>query len=431
MRSYLLILFCLFVFSTELFAGKYDATITSGIFGGTPFWSSDNFSKDYELSGNSDFLRWFNNVNINGSVGDFSAHISASRSDGFDIRNDVPGDSKYQVHLFDTKYHLTDTRIFAAYAQYKFNAGYVKAGRLGTFSRWLFGSVDGGAFSYKITDNLNISGFGGKGVRYGLLYDNDYKNNVAYADVSYKFGKFGAKAKYMYSDSASKAGADVYGVYEGVRFSADFGYDVTNKRLFDGSLAIFGYIGKKLSLSANYSRITPFAPYANFYVLVSNGFNIHKDNLINPDPIDRIIGSVSYKIFEGYNVSFRQMFTSSKGNLDYLSYLYLNHKYFSVGINYLGGDTGNKRFGVSLGGNYNILDNLRVIAGISSVDYLFAIYDTEHVQSLATYLKCDWGILDNLTMSANINYYHENEMLAKNLRGGFTFQYRINSGDGK
>ena len=254
MRFKILLFLGIIILSSSVYAGKYDATYTTGIFGGVPFWNKDNFSDEFAMDSSSKFLRWYNALTVNGQYDNFSFHLSGSRSDGFDIRDDIPESSKYQVHLFGTKYHFSDTRIFRAYAQYKFEAGYVRPGRLPTFSRWLFGSVDGGAVSYNITENLNISGYGGKGVKYGLLYDSDYENIIGYGDISYNQKNYGVKAKYLYSDSASKAGFDLHASFGGVRASANFGYDITNSRIFDGSFGLYTYIGKDLSLSANISR---------------------------------------------------------------------------------------------------------------------------------------------------------------------------------
>ncbi len=431
MRFKFLLILSFLCFLTYANASKYDASITSGVFGGIPFWNSENFSDEYAMDPSLKFLRWYNGLNANAEFGDFSLHLNGSRSDGFDIRDDIPESSKYQVHLFDSKYHFSDTRLYRAYAQYKFTGGNVRAGRIQSYSRWLFGSVDGAALSYNISDNFSVSAFGGKGVKYGMFYDSDYDNTVAYADVSYKAGSFRAKAKYFYSDTSSVAGVDLFGKLAGVRYSFNFGYDITNSDIYDGSLALLGYVGKDLSLSANISRYRILLPFENFQVLDNNGIYYVPDNLEKTNYIDRFIIGASYKLFAGYSISFRQMVSMRLEQMDYLSYLSLNHRYFYVGLNYLGGDTGYNRLGVSLGGNYKLMDDLRISAGVASVDYMLGDYVDESTQSVTSYLQFNWDILNNLAMRTNLNYYHNNEAFDQKFRGGLSFQYKIKSGEEK
>ncbi|MFH1050238.1 MAG: hypothetical protein V1779_04820 [bacterium] len=457
MKLKLLCYLSIIIISTLNLSAKYDVIFTSGIFGGTPFWNSENFSEDYAMNPSLKFLRWYNNISANATFGEFSLHFSGSRSDGFDIRDDIEGSSKYQVHFFDSKYHFTDTRLFRAYVQYKFEGGNVRTGRIPTFNRWLFGSVDGAQVSYDITKYLSASAFGGKSVKYGQLYDSDNHNSgnedkscvschaVGYGELSYKIKGFGAKAKYMYVNESSKAGVDLYGSLYGVKISANVGYDLTNSKLFDGSLGLYGYIGKKLSLSANISRFTPYLFFQNFYSPLSG----EKITPIEPDVTDRILVGASYKLFDNYTLSFRQMVSMRAENLDYLSYLYISHKYFYIGLNYLGGvtkhdtlnpltneyvpaeNTENSRLGISIGGNYSPFKGFRIDAGIASVDYMMDGEDVESINSIASYLRFGWDIIEDLTLNTNLNYYHNNKAFDQKIRGGLTLQYRIKSGDSK
>lgn len=429
MRLKILIFLGIMILSASAFAGKYDASITSGVFGGVPFWNKENFSEEFAMDSSSKFLRWVNSITANGYYDNLSFHLSGSRSDGFDIRDDFPESNKYQVHLFGTKYHFSDTRIYRAYAQYKFDGGYVRAGRLPSFNRWLFGSVDGGALSCNITDNLNISGYGGKGVKYGLLYDDEYENIIGYADISYNRKDYGLKAKYMYSDSSTKAGMDLFGNFSGIRTSLNFGYDITNKYIYDGSLAIFAYLTKDLSLSANVSRFRIITPFANFTFNNTHPIGYIPDYIKNIQYVDRFIIGASYKLFADYSLNFRQMLSTRLEQTDYLSYLYLNQKYFFIGVNYLSGDSGNERLGISLGGNYSPMDGLRLNAGIASVDYMLGDYDDESTQSITTYLQCSWNILEELMLRTNLNYYHNNDVFPQKIRGGLSLQYNFKSGE--
>lgn len=425
-------LFTIGVFVISIFSltAKYDVTITSGLFGGTPFWNSENFTDEYAMDPSLKFLRWNNSISANGYMGNLSLHFSGSRSDGFDIRDDVPESNLYQLHFFDSKYHFTDTRLYKLYAQYKFTGGNVRAGRIPTFSRWLFGSVDGAQIAYNITDKFSVSAFGGKAVKYGLFYDDEYDNTVGYGEMAYNNNLFSAKAKYLFSEEASKAGMDLYGNLYGVKVSANFGYDFTHSELFDGSLGLFAYLGNKLSLSANASRFNPIPIFQEFYKINPSN-KVANDSILNPFATDRIVVGVSYKLFDNYTISFRQMASRRADNLDYLSYIYLSHKNFYFGVNYLSGDTQNERLGISAGGNYSFCKGCRINAGIASVDYMMNSYDEESINSISSFLKFDWEIFDALTLNTNLNYYHNNKVFDQKIRGGLTLQYRIKSGGEK
>lgn len=409
MKKFIVLIIVIVASASVAYSAEIKGSISTGAYIGTPFWSDDNLSGDTRVDSSMRFMRMFNRLNLDGKFDDFSIHLTGSRSDGFELETQGLDHRKFQLYGFDTKYHLTDTRIQRAYVQYKFDGGNVKAGRLSTFNRWYFGSVDGGALSYKLADDLTFSGFGGVDVKYGTLYSDNNRRGVGFGELAYRFGKYGANLKAMYSEDAFKSGFDFHGVYSGVRFSANFGYDFTNSKLFDGSLALFGYAGKDFTWSGNITRFTPYSWSYNFSTY-----------------IDRIQAGVSYRIADGFFANFKQMFSKSENYSNYLSSLSFNWKYLCLGLNYMGGDTETKKFGVSLGGNYSFGKAFRVSAGISSVDYLFSNDYQEIEQSaLATYLKMDWNIIGGLWLGANLNHYDNNRILNEKYRGGVSLQYQF------
>ena len=67
-------------------------------------------------------------------------------------------------------------------------------------------------------------------------------------------------------------------------------------------------------------------------------------------------------------------------------------------------------------------------AGIASVDYMLADYVDGTVNSLTTYFRLNWNIMENLALNSNLNYYHNNDIFGQKFRGGLTLQYKIKSG---
>ena len=52
----------------------------------------------------------------------------------------------------------------------------------------------------------------------------------------------------------------------------------------------------------------------------------------------------------------------------------------------------------------------------------------ESVNTITSYLRFDWDIMDNLALKTNLNYYHNSDLFNQKFRGGLTFQYKIKSG---
>lgn len=398
--------------SVALHSVEIKGTISTGAYMGTPFWSEENLTGDTRVDKSMNFFRMYNRLSLDGRLDNFSVHLSGARSDGFNVENQGLDYKRFQFYGFDSKYHLTETKIYRAYMQYKLSDGVIKAGRLASFNRWYFGSVDGGALSYKFSKNFSFSGFGGVDVKYGKLYDDNNRKAVAYGDLSYTDGKYGGVLKAMYSDEALKSGIDFFGALAGVRFSANIGYDFTNSRLFDGSIAIFGFAGNDLTWSGNITRFTPYSWSYNY-----SSF------------IDRIQAGLTYKLMPGMRLNFKQMVSRSEDYMNYLSDLSLYYKYFSLGVNYFDGNTNSRRLGLSAGANYSPSKCFRIAAGIASTDYLFSNdYEEIEQNSLATYLKFDWNIAGGLWLGANFNHYDNNRALEQKYRGGLSLQYQFCAG---
>jgi hypothetical protein len=239
------------------------------------------------------------------------------------------------------------------------------------------------------------------------------KDGLGYAEVAYRAKDFGGKVKFMYLEDSYRTGFDFYGGYSMFRFSIDAGYDASHETLFDGSLGLYAYLTQNFNVSANVSRRTPLE------------WGFWRDHYI-----DRFQAAASYKIFKNYSINLQQLVTRYNDNLDYLTYFNIGHKYFFAGVNYIWGDSGNERFGVSLGGNYSFLQNLRVSGGIASVDYLFnhdIIEDTSK-QSYSTFINVYFEPWDFMDIRGNLSYYHQYESLPQKLRGGIAFQFKFQGG---
>ncbi len=383
---------------------KYKGDFTTGLYSGTPFWSQDNL-EDRIVDPHSDFYRIYNRISFTGEIDNFSLQVNALRNDNFFLDG---------LQMYFRNDHVDNTKLYQVYAKYKFGGGDIRAGRFLPFNRWYFGSVDGGMLNYRFNSKLSFNGFGGLDVKYGNVYYDENRKTIAYGELAYKDGRYGGNAKVMYSNDAYKGGLDFFGSAGLLRFSGNFGYDFTNSRLFDGSLGLYAYLSPKFNLSANYTRFTPISFFTyEFY----------------SEYIDRINLSATYKLFNLFSLSFRQMVTMSSQNLDYLSYLYLSHKFFYVGVNYLGGDSNSDRFGISVGGRYSPVDNLRLMLGIASVDFMFDNRFAENRQTYASYFKVNYDVFDFATLSAYVNYYDNNSYLYQKWRGGATLQLRFKGGD--
>ncbi len=382
---------------------NYKARVTSGFFSGSQFYNRDNL-EDRLINPNEDAYRWYNRLSVNSSYDNFSVKFNAIRSDY--VKFD--GASPY----FPRK-EINETKMYQAYAQYKFDAGKVKLGRVMPFSRWFFSSVDGGMIDYQFSPKLSINAFAGSDVDYGLFLDDNNRKAVGYTEIAYRDSDYGGKVKYLYANEESKLGTDLFYRFSNVRTAANIGYDATNSRLFDAGLGVFAYLTPDFNVSANYLRTIPISWSYKFY----------------SEYIDRVQLGMSYKLGNNFTLSLKQMLGLADGNTNYLTYLYLTHKYFYVGVNYLSGDMEAERLALTLGGYYSPIDDLMLQAGIASVDHMFDNVYYEEEQTYSSYMKVRYKALDYLNISAYANYYHQNSMFNNKWRGGVTAQLILSGGD--
>ncbi len=383
---------------------NYKARITSGLFSGSQFYNRQNL-EDRLINPNEDAYRWYNRVSLNSSYSNFSVKFNAIRSDYIDFDGVKP--------YFPIR-EVNETKMYQAYAQYKFDNGKVKLGRVMPFSRWFFSSVDGGMIDYQFNSKLSFNAFAGNDVDYGFFVDDNDRKTVAYTEVAYRDSDYGGKVKYLYANEESKMGTDLYYRFSKVRTAANIGYDATNSRLFDAGLGLYAYLTPEFNVSANYLRTIPISWSYKYY----------------SEYIDRVQLGLSYKLGKDFTVSLKQMLGMADGNTNYLTYAYLTYKYFYFGINYLSGDMEAERFALSLGGHYSPMDDLMLQAGIASVDHMFDNIYYEDEQTYSSYMKVRYRALDYLNLSAYANYYHQNTMFNSKWRGGLTAQL-ILSGGGK
>ncbi len=386
----LLAVFCLF---GNLRAFDYKASLTSGVFTGTPFWNQDYIANKDNISINGNFTRLYNRLRFRGHIYDnFYIRVNALRSDNFESAN-----------------HISETKLYQVYGIYKTKNGHLRAGRFTEFNRWTMGSVDGASFAYNITDKIKVSGYGGVNVQYGTFFDSGNQPSLAYADLAYRGKGIGGKVRALLTDANNLVGANVFKNFGRTGINADIGYDLTRRRINDAGAAINGYVGKK------------FQWFGNYRLMRARKWN----TLSFTDLYERYqVGSL-YKLSRNYSMSARFLTTVSDSKTNYLGYLAIQNKYVVLGLNYLAGDSYFNRFGISLGGRYSPIRNLKLSAGIASVDYLInnSDYGYDNIQSLATYFKVKYKAFDRLAFNAYMNYYHNNNVLAQNLRGGATVQF--------
>ena len=198
----------LFAFTALSVAAEINGSFSTGFYLGTPYWNSENYADKNVIDAEDLFMRSVNQLRLNGKFGDrFKIRLSALRSDGFQSDN-----------------RLSETKIYQVYGQYDFNAGYVKAGRIVPFNRWIWGSVDGLAAAYVVNERMKITVLGGMHTPYGLLYDSDNAIFAAYSDLSVKFGKkYSAKVKVYNDEDVTKAGLDFYGNNGKLPYSGNYG----------------------------------------------------------------------------------------------------------------------------------------------------------------------------------------------------------------
>jgi hypothetical protein len=385
------------LFLNLLCAGGIKGSFSTGVFMGSPFWNADNYKDDNKIDHDDSFLRSVNHLRLKGGISEnFTFRFNAARSDGFQ------GDN-----------HLSNTKIYEVFGKYNFSKGYISAGRILPFNRWIRGSVDGGAFSYAISDQIKISAIGGINVRYGKLYDSDNTQTLMYADLALKFKKVSGKLKVYNDDDVTKTGVDFYGSLKKLRYNGNYGYDITNERIADGGMNLFYLISKKLNLLGNYRLFR-----TDDWKLSKIEFSGYL--------IERFLLGIRYKAFGNYYLDLRQMVSMTEYNKDYISFINLTGKYFHVGLNYLTGDSDLERIGISVGGQYSLFNGLKIYGGISPVDYMFNDQD-DHQRSIAYYFRANYKVLKNLSVGANVNYYQDNEALNASTRGGILIKYNFGS----
>ncbi len=397
MKTLPIIFLSLFCLCGNMQAFDYKASLTTGVFTGTPFWNQDYIADRDNINLDGDYTRMFNRFRFKGKILDnFSIKVNALRSDNFESAN-----------------HVSETKLFQAYGIYKTKSGHLKAGRFTEFNRWVMGSVDGGSFAYNITDKIKVSGYGGVNVRYGTFFDSGEQTSLAYGSMAYKGDGFGGKARLLLTGENNLVGGNVYKKFGRTGISADFGYDLTNSRINDAGAGINGFIGYKFQWFGNYRLL-----------------RVRKWNTFTfADFFERYQIGGLYKLSRDLTLNARFLTTVNENNTNYLGYLAIQNKYLVLGLNYLAGDSYFNRFGISLGGKYSPVKDLKLSAGIASVDYLInnTDYGYDNIQSIATYLKVKYKALDRIAVNAFVNYYHNNNVLARNLRGGATVQFYFGS----
>ena len=402
MKKLLIVLF--FMVSTA-FSGDIKGSFSSGIFTGTPFWDRES----YQLYGlkstdtttvlrDDSYIRSVNQLRLKGSFADkkFEYNLNALRSDGF-----------------QSDPHISNTKIYEVYFKYNFNKGYVQAGRLFAFNRWIMGSIDGGAASFALSDMITVNAMGGMNVKYGKLYDSDNAQVLGYGDVAFKMNRFMFKVKGLYTENVSKAGVDFRGSLWNIGISGNYGYDITNSQISDGGLNLIYSPSKKWTLSGNYRLMrTDMWQWADFNFTGSL--------------IERVLAGVRYKMISNYYLDIRQMVSMTTQRIEYLTLVNITSKYFNVGANYLIGESGKKRIGINVGGKYTMNNGLYLAAGISPVSYQYNDY-YESLQTTAYYFRAAYQIFNHLQISLNFNYYQDNKVLNDNMRGGLQLRYSFGS----
>jgi len=373
---------------------NYQASITSGVFTGTPFWNPYYLIGADSINVNDTYLRLYNNIRFSGKMNNFSVKFSGLRSDNISQDNNI-----------------SETKLYQLYAKYSFNKGYVKAGRFTEFNRWLIGSVDGAAFKYSVNKNFKLSAYGGLNVRYGNPFKSKKQESLIYGDFAYKTKGLGAKIRYFHTDKLDLAGLDFFSKLGFANINANVGYDLSNNRINDGGLGFNGVIGSR------------FQWFGNYRLMRSREWQ----SLVFTDFFQRYLIGFSYILPWHFRIDARQFTVTTDKYTNYISYLALQHKYFLIGINYLDGDSYSRRLGITVGGHYSIFKKLQISAGIGSVDYLINDNYYNNVQSLVSYLRIKYKIIDNLIINGYVNYYDKNPVLNENFRGGATVQYKFGS----
>jgi hypothetical protein len=402
MKKLLIILICLV---TSAYSGDVKGSFSTGIFMGTPFWDRESYqlyglkSDDTTMVLRDDsYIRSVNQLRLKGNFADkkFEYNLNALRSDGF---NSDP--------------HISNTKIYEVYLKYNFKNGYIQGGRLFTFTRWIMGSVDGGAASFSISDAITINAIGGMNVKYGKLYDSDMAQALGYGDIAFRWNRFRFKVKGLYTEDVSKTGVDFWGKLGPVGISGNYGYDITNTQISDGGLNLLYVLSDKWTFSGNYR-------------LMRTDMWEWTDYNFTGSLIERFLLGIRYKIHNQYYLDFRQMASMTIDRMEYLTLVNITAKYFNIGFNYLLGETGKKRIGLNIGGRYTFNNGLYLTAGFSPVSYQYNDF-YESLQTTSYYFRAAYQVLSPLQISLNFNYYQNNQDLYSNMRGGLQLRYSFGS----
>lgn len=391
------ILIILLLFSTFCYAGEIDGSLSTGFYWGTPYWNADNYADDNVIESDDTFMRSVNHLRLNGKFfNKLKIRMHALRSDGF-----------------QSETRLSETKIYQVYAQYDFSKAMIKLGRFAPFNRWMRGSIDGGGFNFAITEKIKFSAMGGLYSPYGKVYDSDNTLGLGYADLSMRWKNIGAKAKFYSDEDVTKAGADFFGRYRKLTYSGNYGFDFTNSRIADGGLNLMYRISQKFSISGNYRLLRTDdwkISYIDFPSMMIERFSL----------------GLRYRLFTTYYLDLRQMLTMTSDYNNYLSFINFGGKYFYVGINYLSGDAEYERIGFHLGGKYKLFNSLFLNAGFAPVDYLMD-ENEDNMQTISYYFRLNYKFLKRITLSANFNYYQDNDVLDSAMRGGLQLRYNFGS----
>jgi hypothetical protein len=402
MKKIIIIFFC--VISTVI-SGDIKGSFSTGIFMGTPFWDRESYQQYSMKSSDTttilrddSYIRSVNQFRLKGGFAQnkFEYSLNAMRSDGF---NSDP--------------HISNTKIYEIYLKYNLNNGYLQAGRLFAFSRWIRGSFDGGALSLALSDAISINAMGGMSVNYGKLYDRDMSQALGYGDIAFKMNRFMFKLKGLYTENISKAGVDFRGKLWKIGISGNYGYDITNKQLSDGGLNLLYSPSSKWTISGNYR-------------LMRTALWKWTDYNFSGSLIERFLLGIRYKIHNQYYLDIRQMSSMTVNRIEYLTLVNLTGKYFNTGFNYLVGENGKKRLGIIVGGRYRTNSGLSLSAGISPVSYQYSDY-YERLSTTTYYFRAAYQVLNPLQISVNFNYYQDNKALYDNIRGGLQLRYSFGS----
>jgi hypothetical protein len=364
---------------------------------GMPFWNSDNTASGAVIDSADSFIRSVNQFYLQGNLSEgFKVVLSALRSDGFQSNN-----------------RLSETKIYSLYGQYDFSRGKIQAGRMVPFMRWIHGSVDGAAVDYKANNWLSFKVLAGLQAPYGKIFATDTTQRRLYAHVQMIKGHTRLKLKVYNDEDRTKAGADIYGLWGKLRYTANYGFNFSESRLSDGGLSLFYPLSDRTTVQASY-RLFMTRPW----ILGHINFESYM--------IERLWAGVRYRLTQTLALNYNQMVTLTSQNKDYLSMFTVSYGFVQAGVNYLAGSSDMQRLGFVLGAHYRFLKSLSISGGIAPVDYLYR-NENEHIQSVAYYLHLRYRFLKQFAANANLNFYQNNDALHSPVRGGVRVIYYFGS----